>query len=74
MLITLSAFPNKVKETIDWLGLFLNKKAVSALFEVTNISGKIIQATFAGNPERTLISVYAPTNFKDNEEAAGELA
>ena len=27
-----------------------------------------MQATFTGNPELTLISVYAPTNCKENEE------
>ena len=31
-----------------------------------------MQATFAGNPELTLISVYAPTNCKGNEESAEE--
>ena len=72
VLVTSSAVRNKAQAAIGGVDLLLNKKAASALCEVTSISGRIMQATFAGNPELTLISVYAPTNCKDNEEAAEE--
>ena len=72
VLITSSAVRSKAQAAIGGVGLLLNKKAASALGKVTSISGRIMQATFAGNSELKLISVYAPTNCKDNEEAAEE--
>ena len=72
VLITSSAVRNSAQAAIGGVGLLLNKKASSALCEVTSISSRIMQATFAGNPELTLISVYAPTNCKGNEESAEE--
>ena len=55
VLVTSSAVRNKAQAAIGGVGLLLNKKAASALCEVTSISGRIMQATFAGNPELTLI-------------------
>ena len=69
VIITSSAVRNSAPAAIDGVGLLLNKKASSAMCEVTSISNRIMQPTFAGNPELTLISVYAPTNCKENEES-----
>ena len=72
LLVTSSATRNSAQAAIGGVGFLLNKKASASLCEVTSISSRIIQASFAGNPETTLISVYAPTNCRGNEDAAEE--
>ena len=44
----------------------LSKKAENALFKVEAISPRVMTATFAGNPETTIIVAYSPTNITTN--------
>ena len=72
LLVTSSAWRNSAQAATGGVGFLMSKKASSALCEVTSSSERVIQATFAGNPELTLISVYAPTNCRGNEDKADE--
>ena len=45
----------------------MNKTAENCLNDVIKISNRIVKATFAGNPEKTTILAYSPTNDKKNE-------
>ena len=72
VLITSSAVRDSARAAIGGVGLLPNKKTSSAPCEVTFIFCRIMQATFAGNLELTLISVYVPTNC-ENEEPTEEI-
>ena len=54
VVITSSAVRDKVQAATDGC-LLLNKWVSFALCEVKSISGRLMQATLAGNPELTLI-------------------
>ena len=64
LLITSSAWRNQAQAAVGGVGFLLNKKAESALCETISISGRILKATFSGNPECNLIAAYSPTNCK----------
>ena len=68
MLITSSALRNSSQAAIGGVGFLLNKKAEAALCEINGISHRIIKATFAGNPECTIVPVYAPTNCREHND------
>jgi len=50
----------------------MNSAAEQVLCDVNKISDRIIVATFAGNPETTVIVVYSPTNVRAHTEAVDE--
>ena len=70
LLVTSSAWRNNAQAAVGGVGLLLNRDAENALSDVTQISDRVIKATFSGNPETTIIVAYSPTNEKKNEEAA----
>ena len=67
LLATASAWRNNAY-TVGGVGILLNPAAEKVLSDVTRISERVIKATFAGNPETTVIVAYSPTNEKKNAE------
>ena len=68
MLITTSAWRNKSQAATGGVGILLSSAAEKVLSDISKISDRILKATFAGNPETTIIVAYSPTNVKGNEE------
>ena len=50
------------------VGFLMNRKAEKALCDVTSVTSRILKATFAGNPEVTLVTAYSPTNMRQNHD------
>ena len=71
-LITASAWRNKAQAATGGVGIVLSRKAENALSKVEVISPRVMTATFAGNPETTIIVAYSPTNLTTNDEEVEE--
>ena len=54
-LVTVSAWRNTQQAATGGVGLLLSKKAVCCLCKVEAVSKRILKATFAGNPQTTVI-------------------
>ena len=70
MLITTSAWRNKAQAATGGVGILLSSAAEKVLSDISKISDRIMKATFAGNPETTIIVAYSPTNVRGHEEEA----
>ena len=70
MLITISAWRNKSQAATGGVGILLSNAAEKVLSDVTRISDRIVKATFAGNPETTIIVAYSPTNVREHQDEA----
>ena len=70
MLITISAWRNKAQAATGGVGILLSNAAEKVLSDVTRISDRIIKATFAGNPETSIIVAYSPTNVREHQDEA----
>jgi hypothetical protein len=68
LLVTSSAWRNNAQAATGGVGIIMNKAAEQVLSDVTKISDRIIKASFAGNPETTIIVAYSPTNVRKNRE------
>ena len=67
-LLTASASRNSVGAAVDGVGILLSSSAKKALLSIRYISSRILQVTFRGNPQTTVIVTYAPTNVSDEEQ------
>ena len=72
LVVTASAWRNTAQAATGGVGLVMNSAAEQVLCDVNKISDRIIVATFAGNPETTVIVVYSPTNVRAHTEAVDE--
>ena len=72
LLVTASVWRNSAQAAVGGVGFLINKKSEAALCEINKISDRIVRATFAGNPECTLIAAYVPTNCKQQEKDTEE--
>lgn len=68
-LVTTSATRNSAQAAVGGVGFVLSKKAFQAVTEIRPVTERIIKITLNGNPQPTLICVYAPTEA-DSVEAA----
>ena len=68
LLVTSSAWRNSSQAAIGGVGFLMNRKAEKALCDVTSVTNRILKATFAGNPELTLVTAYSPTNMRQNHD------
>ena len=68
LLVTSSAWRNSSQAAIGGVGFLMNRNAEKALCDVTSVTSRILRATFAGNPEVTLVTAYSPTNMRQNLE------
>ena len=50
------------------IGFFIERSVTKALKAVTKVCSRIIVAALDGNPQTTIIAVYAPTNAAPDEE------
>ena len=62
---TSSGWRNEAQASQGGVGLLLGQKARNALLKAKRISKRIMTAEFNGNPQTTVIVVYAPTNCVD---------
>ena len=67
-LVTSSAWRNSSQAATGGVGIILNNKAENAMTKVESISSRVMIATFAGNPETTIIVAYSPTNVTTSDE------
>ena len=68
LLVTSSAWRNSSQAATGGVGFLMNRKAEKALCDVTSVTSRILKATFAGNPEVTLVTAYSPTNMRQNHD------
>ncbi|XP_068756271.1 uncharacterized protein [Montipora capricornis] len=70
-LVTSSGWRNEAQASQGGVGLLLGQKARKALLKAKRISKRIMTVEFNGNPQTTVIVVYAPTNCADEVEVEG---
>ena len=72
LLVTSSAWRNKVQAAVGGVGFILSPSSEKSLCEVVPVSDRILRASFSGNPESSIFSIYSPTNERCHQEAADE--
>ena len=68
-LVTGSAWRNGCGASVGGVGLMVSKLAYDSLSSVTPYGGRILKATFSGNPRLSIVVVYSPTEASTSEEA-----
>ena len=56
------------KDGTGGIGLFIERSITKSLQSVTKVCDRIIIATLDGNPQTTIVAVYAPTNAASDED------
>ena len=69
--ISASALKKECNSTIGREGMLLSPHAFKSPKSIERITSRILVATFHGNPEKTLISFYTPTNIADEQDPVG---
>ena len=68
-LITASAWRNSRGASVGGVGFMVTKKALGATSLIKSYGGRILTASFNGNPRLTVITAYSPTEASTDEEA-----
>ena len=63
--ISISALKNCVKTVIGAMGMLLSPRSLKSLKSIEEIQPRMMVLTFNGNPSRTIISCYSPTNVSN---------
>ena len=69
ILLTSTAWRNTMGASVGGVGIMMGTNASDLITETRSVSHRILAVTFAGNPKTTVVSVYAPTEGADYEEA-----
>ena len=63
---TASAWRNDSQAATGGVGILINPTVEKVLCDISRISERVLKATFAGNPETTIIVAYSPINVSKN--------